>query len=82
VASGVNSLIGHPAAWDKNCRPRPVSVSVTRPPANGKISVVDATVEVDRVRVGTDPGGCAGRSMRGKNVMYRSADSTDQRNTF
>jgi len=72
VASGIDSLVGSPAAWDKNCNARPIQVKIIRGPVNGTISIVDGMVETGQIRVGSDPGGCAGKPMPGKRVLYRS----------
>jgi hypothetical protein len=72
VASGVESQVGGPAAWDKNCNSLPISVTITRKPTNGTISVVDGTVQPSQLRVGSDAGHCVGKPIAGKKIMYQS----------
>jgi hypothetical protein len=72
VTSGVDSVIGQPAAFDSKCNALPVTVTITSPPANGTVSVVDAMVVAAVLKNGSDKGGCLGRQIAGKKVIYRS----------
>lgn len=71
MASGVDSKIGGAWARDRNCNAQSVSITITRPPTNGKISIVSGTVVAERARVGTTR--CPeNQQIDGKKIMYRS----------
>jgi hypothetical protein len=71
VASGVESQVSYAWARDQNCNAVPLNVAVTRPPTNGEISIVSATVTAARRRVGTSS--CPeDQQIAGKKIMYRS----------
>ncbi len=73
ATSGVELEIGTAWGRDKNCKPLAVTVTVTRGPSNGHISVVDATVIAAQVRVGSPEAQCGERrQIAGKKIMYRS----------
>jgi hypothetical protein len=71
--SGVDSLLAHSNRWDRNCNSLPVTITITRNPANGTVSVADG----DEVLPASTPGSgathrCAGKTIAGKKIMYRS----------
>jgi hypothetical protein len=72
VASGVESQIGRAWARDQNCNALPASITITRPPTNGKISVVSGTVPAARRRVGTNSRCPENQQIVGKKIMYQS----------
>ncbi len=74
VASGEELQIGSAWARDKNCKPLPTTITVTRKPANGQVSVVDATVTAARQLVGSGSTNCPmGQQIAGKKMIYRSS---------
>jgi hypothetical protein len=71
--SGVDSRLAYSGRWDRNCNGVPVTVTITRQPANGTVSVVDA----DEVIAASTPasggtGKCAGKTIKSKKIMYLS----------
>jgi hypothetical protein len=71
--SGVDSRLAYSGRWDRNCNGVPVAVTITRQPANGTVSVVDA----DEVIAASTPasgstGKCAGKTIKSKKIMYLS----------
>jgi hypothetical protein len=72
--SGVESLIAHERLWDRrNCEALPTTVTITRTPTNGAVSVVEGTSKIPKStpRSGST-GRCAGMPITGSQVMYRS----------
>jgi hypothetical protein len=72
--SGVDSGLAYAGRWDRNCNGQPVTVSITRQPANGTVSVIDA----DETLPASTPasggtGQCAGKTITSKKIIYRSA---------
>jgi hypothetical protein len=73
VASGEELQIGTAWAREKNCKPLPTTITITRKPANGQVSVVDASVTAARQLVGSGSNNCpAGQQIAGKKIIYRS----------
>ena len=71
--SGVDSPLAYAGRWDRNCNGMPVTVTITRRPANGTVSVVDA----DQKLAASTPasgstGKCAGKMIKSKRIMYLS----------
>ena len=71
--SGLDSGLAYASRWDRNCNSQPVTVTITRQPANGTVSVVDA----DEVIPASTPasgstGICGGATIKSKQIMYRS----------
>jgi hypothetical protein len=72
--SGADSLIAYAGRWDRDCKELPIKINFTRQPANGTVW----SVEADRVIPASTPamgdtGKCAGKTVRSKKIMYRSA---------
>jgi hypothetical protein len=72
--SGVDSLLAYAGRWDSNCQERPIKINFTRQPTQG----MAWSVEEDRVIPKSTPamgdtGQCAGKTVKSKKVMYRSA---------
>ena len=72
--SGVDSFIGWERGWDRNCNTVPVTVTITTNPANGTISVVPevASTIPESTPAGGSTGACAGKSVTGNQVRYKS----------
>ena len=71
--SGVDALIAHERAWDRDCKAQPVTITMTQQPKNGTISVVPGTSTIPASTPETgSTGKCAGKTMTGKEIMYRS----------
>ena len=71
--SGVDSPLAYAGRWDRNCNGMPVTVTITRWPADGTVSVVDA----DQKLAASTPasgstGKCAGKMIKSKRIMYLS----------
>jgi hypothetical protein len=72
--SGVDSLIAHERAWDRNCNALPVKVSITKNPVNGAVSVapgVTSTLPANTPAAGST-GTCAGKTIAGSTIRYKS----------
>jgi hypothetical protein len=72
--SGAESTIAQERAWDRNCNATPVTVTVTKNPSNGTISVasgVTSTIPSSTPASGST-GACAGKSVTGNEVKYKS----------
>jgi hypothetical protein len=72
--SGVDSPISQERAWDRSCNPLPVTVSITKNPAHGTISVVPgvtSTIPKSTPRSGST-GACAGKTVTGNEIRYKS----------
>jgi hypothetical protein len=72
--SGVDSTIAQERAWDRNCNATAVTVTITKNPANGTISVasgVTSTIPPSTPAQGST-GACAGKSVTGNEVKYKS----------
>ena len=72
--SGADSLLAYAGRWDRNCNELPIRINFTRQPAQGMVW----SVEADRVIPATTPamgatGQCAGKTVKSKKIMYRSA---------
>ncbi len=73
VTSGAKSRItGHTAIDNKTCTPQRVEIKVLAPPANGELSIAPETVVLPKQtrRGGAQP--CAGVSLKGVAIFYRS----------
>jgi hypothetical protein len=71
--SGVDSPLAYSGRWDRNCNGIPVTVTITRQPANGTVSLVDAdeTIAASTPASGST-GKCAGKTIKSKKIMYLS----------
>jgi hypothetical protein len=72
--SGADSLLAYAGRWDRDCKELPIKINFTRQPAHGTAW----SVETDRVIPTSTPamgdtGKCAGKSVKSKKIMYRSA---------
>ena len=72
VESGVETKITHHASWDPDCNPRNIAVTITRPPNAGTASVKDGSDRISERPAFGSAGACAGRTIAGKHVIYRS----------
>ena len=71
--SGEDSRLAYSNRWDRNCNSLPVTITITRQPANGTVSVSDA----DEVLPASTPGSgntgrCDGKTIKSKQIVYRS----------
>jgi hypothetical protein len=72
VDSGADLVLSRPTFWNSACQARGVTVTVTQPPANGTVTVMDGLNTANpHPRFGT-PGRCGGTQIMGKRVIYRS----------
>jgi hypothetical protein len=73
VASSAQSLLVDERSWDANCKPLATSVTITKQPSNGNVTVVPG---VSVIAVSTpqsaSTGRCGGKSVTGNHVLYRS----------
>jgi hypothetical protein len=71
--SGIDSLIGYERGWDHDCAAIPTTVTITSQPKHGVATIVQGT---STIPTSTPPNGstgeCAGRTITGNQVMYRS----------
>jgi hypothetical protein len=72
--TGVDSLLAYAGRWDRNCHELSIKINFTRQPAQG----MAWSVEDDRVIPASTPamgstGQCAGKTVKSKKIMYRSA---------
>lgn len=71
--SGLDSRLAYSGRWDRNCNSRPVKITFTREPANGMAWSVEADEVLPASTPGSgDSGGCAGKTIQSKSIMYRS----------
>jgi hypothetical protein len=71
--SGVETRIAYERAWDQACKALPTTVTVTQPPKNGTISVVQGTsaIPASTPNAGSTEN-CAGQTVAGNEVHYKS----------
>jgi hypothetical protein len=72
VQSGAESVLVGERAWNAKCKPLGASITITSQPTNGKVTIVPG---VSIVPVGTQSGNvgrCAGKSISGNQIMYKS----------
>jgi hypothetical protein len=72
--SGVDSLLAYAGRWDRNCNELPIKINFTRQPAQGMAWSVeaDSVIPASTPAMG-DTGQCAGKTVKSKKIMYRSA---------
>jgi hypothetical protein len=71
--SGVESRIAYARLWDRNCNSLPLVVTITRNPANGTASIAQGTSVLAASTPGSgSTGSCAGKTITGNAIMYRS----------
>jgi hypothetical protein len=72
--SGVDSLLAYAGRWDRDCKELPIKINFTRNPAQGMAWSVedDRTIPSSTPAMG-DTGKCAGKIIKSKKIMYRSA---------
>jgi hypothetical protein len=72
--SGVDSLLAYAGRWDRNCHELPIKINFTRQPTQGMAwSVEDDRVIPTSTPAMGDTGQCAGKTVKSKKIMYRSA---------
>jgi hypothetical protein len=66
-------LLAYERAWDRNCSPLQTTVTFTSKPANGTVWVAIGTsvIPESTPRFGST-GACAGKTITGNQVMYKS----------
>lgn len=71
--SGVESRITYERTWDRDCEALPTTVTVTQPPKNGTIAVVQgtSTIPASTPNSGSTEN-CAGKTVTGIEVHYKS----------
>jgi hypothetical protein len=70
---GADSLLAYSGRWDPNCNSLPVTVTITRKPLNGTVSVLDAEQVLPASTPGSgNTGQCAGKTIKSKKIMYFS----------
>src|SRR5579864_1833932 len=71
--SGVDSRIAYERAWDRDCKALPTTVTVTQPPKNGALSVVQgtSTIPASTPNSGSTEN-CAGKTVTGSEVHYKA----------
>ena len=73
ATSGIDSRIAYERVWDRNCKALSSNVAVTQQPKNGTISIVEGTSTIpDSTPNSGSTGDCAGKTVTGKEVHYRS----------
>jgi hypothetical protein len=72
--SGLESLIAEERSWDQNCNARPITVIITKNPANGTISVVPGQKSIipPSTPASGSTGACAGKEVTGNEIWYKS----------
>lgn len=73
VRSGASTRLAYERAWDRSCAAVAAQVSITKQPEHGTVSVVReaSTIPASTPRSGST-GPCAGRSVVGNEIVYRS----------
>jgi hypothetical protein len=72
--SGVDSLLAYAGRWDRDCNELPIKINFTRQPANGMAWSVEADRAIPTSTPASgDTGKCAGKIVKSKKIMYRSA---------
>jgi len=74
AVSGVDSGISKERSWDRHCNPVSVTVTVTKNPTHGQITVlagVKSTIPESTLRSGS-AGACAGKPATGNEIRYKS----------
>jgi hypothetical protein len=73
ATSGADSLLAYERAWDKNCHALATKITITKKPAHGTISITTGSSTIpDSVPRTGSTGACAGRTISGNQVMYKS----------
>jgi hypothetical protein len=71
--SGVNSPLAYAGRWDRNCNGLPTTVTITKKPASGVVSVIDADEVIPMSTPASgDTSNCAGKTVKSKRIMYLS----------
>jgi len=72
--SGVDSLLAFSSRWDRDCKELPLKITFTQQPANGTAWSVEAdeVIPVSTPASGST-GKCAGKTIKSKKIVYRSA---------
>jgi hypothetical protein len=71
--SGEDSRLAHSGRWDRSCNSLPVKITFIRQPQNGTAWSVEADEVLPPSTPGSgDTGQCAGKTINGKKIMYRS----------
>jgi hypothetical protein len=73
AAAAKDSRIAYERAWDHDCKALPTTVTVTQPPKNGVISVVQgiSTIPASTPNTGSTEN-CADKTVAGNKVHYKS----------
>jgi hypothetical protein len=72
--SGVDSLLAYAGRWDRDCNELPIKINFTRQPASGMAWSVEADRAIPTSTPASgDTGKCAGKIVKSKKIMYRSA---------
>jgi hypothetical protein len=74
VESGVDSFIAWERAWDRDCNTLPVTVTITKNPEKGSISVVPGVPSTipDSTPGSGNTSACAGKPVTGNAIKYKS----------
>jgi hypothetical protein len=74
VESGVDSFIAWERAWDRNCNTLPVTVTITRNPEKGTVSIVpgEPSTIPESTPASGDTSACAGKPVMGNAIRYKS----------
>lgn len=73
ASSGIESLLVDERSWDVHCKPLTTSITITSQPSNGTVKVVPgASIIAVSAPQSASTGPCAGKSVNGNQIMYRS----------
>jgi hypothetical protein len=73
AVSGMDSLLAHEHAWERNCNVLETKIIFTKNPAHGAVSIATGTSSIPDSVPRTGPTGqCAGRMITGNEIMYKS----------
>ena len=72
AVSGVDSLLAHEHAWDRNCNALQTKITFTKMPAHGEVSIGTGTPLPQKVPRTGPTGHCIGKMITGNEVMYKS----------
>ncbi len=73
AVSGADSLLAYEHAWDRNCNAQETKITITKKPAHGTVSITTETSTIpDAVPRTGNTGSCAGKTISGNQVMYKS----------
>ena len=73
AVSGMDSMLAYEHAWDRDCNAQETKITFTKKPAHGTVSIATGASTIpDSVPRTGNTGRCAGKTISGNQVMYKS----------